>query len=162
MRNERGVALIVTLLAMLLLSAIGAALVLVGSKEKGAALGLRPRARVVSAALLGDEPTIMLTAPAPTSQRALKKAGMVVGDIDLFEINEAFSAVSLAINRELGLDPKKVNVNGGAVALGHPIGVTGARIVTTLLYAMEARDAHRGLAALCIGGGEALALIVER
>ena len=92
----------------------------------------------------------------------MKQTGLSIGDIDLFEINEAFSAVSLAINRELGLDPKKVNVNGGAVALGHPIGVTGARIVTTLLYAMEARDAHRGLAALCIGGGEALALIVER
>ena len=95
-------------------------------------------------------------------RRLLKQTGLSIGDIDLFEINEAFSAVSLAINRELGLDPKKVNVNGGAIALGHPIGVTGARIVTTLLYAMEARAVHRGLAALCIGGGEALALIVER
>ena len=95
-------------------------------------------------------------------KRVLKNTGLTIGDIDLFEINEAFSAVSLAINRELGLDPKKVNVNGGAVALGHPIGATGARILTTLLHAMEARGARRGLASLCIGGGEALAVIVER
>jgi acetyl-CoA C-acetyltransferase len=87
---------------------------------------------------------------------------LAINDIDLFEINEAFSVVSLAINRELGLDGKNVNVHGGAVALGHPIGATGARILTTLLHAMEARDAHRGLASLCIGGGEALALLVER
>jgi acetyl-CoA C-acetyltransferase len=87
---------------------------------------------------------------------------LTIGDIDLFEINEAFSAVSVAINHELGLDPKKVNVNGGAVALGHPIGATGARILTTLLHAMEVRGGRRGLASLCIGGGEALAMIVER
>ena len=97
-----------------------------------------------------------------TRSKLLKQTGLSVNDVDLFEINEAFSAVSLAINRELGLDPKKVNVNGGAVALGHPIGATGARILTTLLYAMEERDLRRGLAALCIGGGEALALMVER
>ena len=101
-------------------------------------------------------------APVEAIRRLLKETGLSIGDIDLFEINEAFSAVSLAINRELGLDAKKVNVNGGAVALGHPIGATGARILTTLLYAMEARGARRGLASLCIGGGEALALLVER
>ncbi len=92
----------------------------------------------------------------------LKTTGLSIADIDLFEINEAFSAVSLAINRELELDPKRVNVNGGAVALGHPIGATGARILTTLIYAMESRGARRGLASLCIGGGEALAIVVER
>ena len=100
--------------------------------------------------------------PIEAIKRVLKTTGLTIGDIDLFEINEAFSAVSLAINRELGLDDKKVNVNGGAVALGHPIGATGARILTTLLHAMEARGARRGLASLCIGGGEALAMIVER
>jgi acetyl-CoA C-acetyltransferase len=98
----------------------------------------------------------------PAIKRVLKTTGLTIGDIDLFEINEAFAAVSLAINRELGLDDKKVNVNGGAVALGHPIVATGARILTTLLHAMEARGARRGLASLCIGGGEALAMIVER
>jgi len=101
-------------------------------------------------------------APIEAIKRVLTTTGLTIGDIDLFEINEAFSAVSLAINRELGLDDKKVNVNGGAVALGHPIGATGARILTTLLHAMEARGARRGLASLCIGGGEALAMIVER
>src|SRR5438128_2131846 len=95
-------------------------------------------------------------------KRVLKLTGLSIKDLELFEINEAFSSVSLAINRELGLDPAKVNVNGGAVALGHPIGATGARILTTLLYAMEARGARRGLASLCIGGGEALAMVVER
>ena len=101
-------------------------------------------------------------APVEAIKLVLKKTGLSLGDIDLFEINEAFSAVSLAINRELGLDHKRVNVNGGAVAMGHPIGATGARILTTLLYAMEARGVKRGLASLCIGGGEALAVVVER
>ncbi|HET6821250.1 MAG TPA: acetyl-CoA C-acyltransferase, partial [Anaerolineales bacterium] len=101
-------------------------------------------------------------APVEAIKLVLEKTSLSLGDIDLFEINEAFSAVSLAINRELGLDPEKVNVHGGAIALGHPIGATGARIITTLLYAMEARGARRGLASLCIGGGEALAIIFER
>ena len=130
--------------------------------EEAVRIGLTPMARIVGYAGAALAPEWFTMAPVEAIQRLLKQTGRSIGDIDLFEINEAFSAVSLAINRELGLDPKKVNVNGGAVALGHPIGVTGARIVTTLLYAMEARDAHRGLAALCIGGGEALALIVER
>ncbi len=142
----------------------GAALVLVGSRAKGEALGLRPRARVVSAALLGDEPTIMLTAPAPASQRALKKAGMVVGDIDLFEINEAFAAVVLKFIREMGLPdgPERVNVNGGAIALGHPLGATGAMILGTALDELERRDLNTALITLCAGGGMGIATIIER
>lgn len=140
----------------------GAAALVLMAEEEAARLGLPTMARIVGYAGAALAPEWFTIAPVEAIQRLLKQTGLSIGDIDLFEINEAFSAVSLAINRELGLDPKKVNVNGGAVALGHPIGATGARIVTTLLYAMEARDAHRGLAALCIGGGEALALIVER
>ncbi len=142
----------------------GAALVLVGSKEKGKALGLRPRARIVSAALLGDEPTIMLTAPAPTSQRALKKAGMTVGDIDLFEINEAFASVVLKFIREMGLPdgPERVNVNGGAIALGHPLGATGAMLLGTALDELERRDLSTALITLCAGGGMGIATIIER
>jgi acetyl-CoA C-acetyltransferase len=142
----------------------GAALVLVGSKEKGQALGLRPRARVVSAALLGDEPTIMLTAPAPTSKRALKKAGMAVGDIDLFEINEAFASVVLKFIREMGLPdgPERVNVNGGAIALGHPLGATGAMLLGTALVELERRDLSTALITLCAGGGMGIATIIER
>ena len=142
----------------------GAALVLVGSKEKGEALGLRPRARIVSAALLGDEPTIMLTAPAPTSQRALKKAGMKVGDIDLFEINEAFASVVLKFIREMGLPdgPERVNVNGGAIALGHPLGATGAMLLGTALDELERRDLSTALITLCAGGGMGIATIIER
>jgi len=142
----------------------GAALVLVGSKAKGEALGLRPRARVISAALLGDEPTIMLTAPAPASQRALKKAGMAVGDIDLFEINEAFAAVVLKFIREMGLPdgPERVNVNGGAIALGHPLGATGAMILGTALDELERRDLSVALITLCAGGGMGIATIIER
>ncbi len=140
----------------------GAAALVIMAEEEAARLGLAPMARIVGYAGAALAPEWFTIAPVEAIQRLLKQTGLSVNDIDLFEINEAFSAVSLAINRELGLDPKKVNVNGGAVALGHPIGATGARIVATLLYAMEARDAHRGLAALCIGGGEALALMVER
>ena len=142
----------------------GAALVLVGSREKGAALGLRPRARIVSAALLGDDPTIMLTAPAPTSKRALAKAGMVVADIDLFEINEAFASVVLKFIREMGLPdgPERVNVNGGAIALGHPLGATGAMILGTALDELERRDLSTALITLCAGGGMGIATIIER
>jgi len=142
----------------------GAALVLVGSKEKGEALGLRPRARIVSAALLGDEPTIMLTAPAPASKRALAKAGMAVGDIDLFEINEAFASVVLKFIREMGLPdgPERVNVNGGAIALGHPLGATGAMILGTALDELERRDLSTALITLCAGGGMGIATIIER
>jgi acetyl-CoA C-acetyltransferase len=142
----------------------GAALVLVGSREKGEALGLRPRARIVAAALLGDDPTIMLTAPAPTSKRALAKAGMAVGDIDLFEINEAFASVALKFIREMGLPdgPERVNVNGGAIALGHPLGATGAMILGTALDELERRDLSAALVTLCAGGGMGIATIIER
>ena len=140
----------------------GAAALVVMAEEEAAQRGLTPMARIVGYAGAALAPEWFTIAPIEAIKLVLKKTGLAIGDIDLFEINEAFSAVSIAINRELGLDPKRVNVNGGAVALGHPIGATGARILTTLLYAMEARDAHRGLASLCIGGGEALAIIVER
>jgi acetyl-CoA C-acetyltransferase len=140
----------------------GAAALIVMPEAEAARLGLAPMARIVGYAGAALAPEWFTIAPIEAIKLVLKKTGLTIGDIDLFEINEAFSAVSLAINRELSLDPKKVNVNGGAVALGHPIGATGARILTTLLHAMEARGARRGLASLCIGGGEALAMIVER
>ncbi len=140
----------------------GAAALVIMAEEEASRLGLAPMARIVSYAGAALAPEWFTIAPVEAIRRLLKQTGLSIGDIDLFEINEAFSAVSLAINRELGLDPKKVNVNGGAVALGHPIGATGARLITTLIHAMEARGVHRGLAGLCIGGGEALALLVER
>ncbi|MEK9141237.1 MAG: thiolase family protein [Nitrospirota bacterium] len=140
----------------------GAAALIVMAEEEAVRLGLAPMARIVDYAGAAVAPEWFTIAPIEAIKRVLKKTGLTIGDIDLFEINEAFSAVSLAINRELGLDEKKVNVNGGAVALGHPIGATGARILTTLVHAMAARGARRGLAGLCIGGGEALAMIVER
>jgi len=140
----------------------GAAALVVMAEDEAERLGLTPMARIVDYAGAALAPEWFTIAPVEAIKRVLKLTGLSVRDIDLFEINEAFSSVSLAVNRELGLDPAKVNVNGGAVALGHPIGATGARILTTLLYAMEARGARRGLASLCIGGGEALAMIVER
>ncbi len=140
----------------------GAAALVVMAEEEAINRGLTPMVRIVGYAGAALAPEWFTLAPVDAIQLALKQTGLSLGDIDLFEINEAFSAVSLAINRELGLDPKRVNVNGGAVALGHPIGATGARILTTLVHAMEARDVRRGLASLCIGGGEALAMIVER
>ena len=140
----------------------GAAALVVMAEEEARSLGLTPMARIVGYAGAALAPEWFTLAPIEAITLVLKKTGLTLADIDLFEINEAFSAVSLTINRELGLDPKKVNVNGGAVALGHPLGATGARLVTTLLHAMEARGARRGLVSLCIGGGEALAVIVER
>lgn len=140
----------------------GAAAVVIMAEEEAARLGLVPMARIVGYAGAALAPEWFTIAPVEAVKRVLKKTGLTIGDIDLFEINEAFSAVSLAINRELGLDEKQVNVNGGAVALGHPIGATGARMLTTLLHAMIVRGVRRGLVSLCIGGGEALAMIVER
>ncbi|MEO3752126.1 acetyl-CoA C-acetyltransferase [Streptomyces sp. B6B3] len=140
----------------------GAALVLVGSREAGERLGLTPRARIVSAAVTGSEPTIMLTGPAPASRKALARAGLEIGDIDLVEINEAFAAVVLRFVRELGLDLERVNVNGGAIALGHPLGATGAMILGTLLDELDRRDLRYGLATLCVGGGMGVATVVER
>lgn len=140
----------------------GAAALVVMAQEEAERLGLAPMARIVGYAAAALAPEWLTIAPVEAIKLVLKKTGLSLADIDLFEINEAFSAVSLAINRELGLDSRKVNVRGGAVALGHPIGATGARILTTLLHAMPAAGARRGLATLCIGGGEALAIVVER
>ncbi len=141
----------------------GAALVLIGNKEKGQALGLKPRARVLSAALVGTDPTIMLTGPGPASKKALKLAGMEVGDIDLFEVNEAFASVVMRFMRDLGIDSaENVNVNGGAIAMGHPLGATGAMLLGTLLDEMERTDSATGLVTLCVGGGMGIATIVER
>lgn len=140
----------------------GAAALVLMEEGEAARLRIKPLARIVGyagAALASEWFTI---APVHAIQKVLKQTGLSINQIDLFEINEAFSSVSLAINRELSLDPAKVNVNGGAVALGHPIGATGARIITTLLYALEAKGGRLGLASLCIGGGEGLALVIER
>src|SRR5438094_8182882 len=140
----------------------GAAAVVVMREYEAQTLGLQPMGRIIGYAGAALAPEWFTIAPIEAIKRVLKLTGLSIADIDLFEINEAFSPVSLAINRELGLDPKKVNVNGGAVALSHPIGATGARLLTTLLYALEARAGNPGLASLCVGGGEALAMIVDR
>ncbi|MCX4623889.1 acetyl-CoA C-acetyltransferase [Streptomyces albogriseolus] len=140
----------------------GAALVAVGTREAGERYGLTPRARIVSAAVSGSDPTIMLTGPAPASRKALAKAGLTVDDLDLVEINEAFAAVVLRFVKDLGLSLDKVNVNGGAIALGHPLGATGAMILGTLVDELERRDLRYGLATLCVGGGMGIATVVER
>ena len=140
----------------------GAAALVVMAEDEAETLGYASMGRIVGYAGAAVAPEWFTIAPIEAIKRLLKLTGFSVADIDLFEINEAFSAVSLAVNRELGLDAAKVNVNGGAVALGHPIGATGARILTTLVHAMEARGSRRGIASLCIGGGEALAIMVER
>ncbi|MHC3450397.1 acetyl-CoA C-acetyltransferase [Streptomyces prasinus] len=140
----------------------GAALVTIGSREVGERYGLTPRARIVSAAVSGSEPTIMLTGPAPASRKALAKAGLTIDDIDLVEINEAFAAVVLRFVKDMGLSLDKVNVNGGAIALGHPLGATGAMILGTLVDELERRDKRYGLATLCVGGGMGIATVVER
>ena len=139
----------------------GAAALVVVGRDTAATMGLQPMARIVAHAAFAQKPEWFTTAPAGAIKKVLAKAGLGPDDIDLFEINEAFAAVSLAVNRELGLDEARVNVNGGAVALGHPIGASGARILTTLLYAMRARGARRGVASLCLAGGEAVAMVVE-
>jgi acetyl-CoA acyltransferase len=140
----------------------GAAAVLMASDTFAKAHGLTPIARVRATAVAGVEPNFMGIGPIPATRKALEKAGLTVDDLDLIELNEAFAAQSLACIRELGLDPAKVNVGGGAIALGHPIGCSGARIVGTLLHAMKKRDANIGLATLCIGVGQGLAVILER
>jgi acetyl-CoA C-acetyltransferase len=140
----------------------GAAAILVTSSDYAKKHDLKPRARVRSMATAGAEPLIMLTAPTPASERALKKAGMEAGDIDLWEINEAFATVPLQTMRNLGIDHEKVNVNGGAIALGHPLGATGAMLLGTVIDELERRDLNTGLVTLCIGGGMGIATIVER
>ena len=140
----------------------GAAALVVMSREEAERRGAPILARVASWASAGVDPSIMGIGPVPASQRALEKAGWAIGDLDLIEANEAFAAQALAVGKELGWDPAKVNVNGGAIAIGHPIGASGARVLTSLLYEMGRRDAKKGLATLCIGGGMGIALCVER
>ena len=140
----------------------GAALMLVGSKEGGAKAGLKPRARVRAAAVIGSEPTIMLTGPTPACRKALAKAGMAASDIDLWEINEAFAVVPMKTARDLGIDLDRVNVNGGSIAMGHPLGATGCIILGTLLDELERRNLATGCATLCVGGGMGIATIIER
>ncbi|TSE20544.1 Acetyl-CoA acetyltransferase [Tepidimonas alkaliphilus] len=140
----------------------GAAAVMVMKASKAAQLGLQPLARIASFATSGLDPATMGMGPVPASQKALARAGWSVADVDLFELNEAFAAQACAVNQALGADPAKVNVNGGAIALGHPIGASGCRVLVTLLHEMQRRNARKGLAALCIGGGMGVALTVER
>lgn len=140
----------------------GAAFLVVMSAKQAESLGLEPLARILTFATCGLDPKIMGYGPVPATRKALKQAGLTINDIDLVEANEAFAAQSLAVLRDLELDPAKVNVNGGAIALGHPVGASGARVLTTLLYELRRRNLKRGLATLCIGGGQGISMIVER
>ncbi|MGZ8737046.1 MAG: acetyl-CoA C-acetyltransferase [Nocardioides sp.] len=140
----------------------GASLMAIGTEQVGQDLGLTPRARIIAAAVSGADPTIMLTGPAPAARKALAKAGLTAEDIDLYEINEAFAAVAMRFMRDLNLPHDKVNVNGGAIAMGHPLGATGAMILGTLIDELERRDQRYGLATLCVGGGMGIATVVER
>jgi len=140
----------------------GAALLLIGSEENGKALGLKPRGRIRGVGVVGTEPTIMLTGPAPATRKALAKAGLTVDDIDLFEINEAFAAVVLKAARDLGIAEEKINVNGGSIAMGHPLGATGAMLAGTVLDELERRDRQFGLCTLCVGAGMGIATVIER
>ncbi|QXL83509.1 acetyl-CoA C-acetyltransferase [Comamonas sp. NLF-1-9] len=140
----------------------GAAAVLIGSEAAAKAHGLRPRARIVATAVSGDDPTIMLTGPMPATRKALSRAGMTIDQIDLFEVNEAFAAVPMRFMREMGVPHEKVNVNGGAIAMGHPLGATGAMLLGTLIDELERRQLRYGLVTLCVGGGMGIATIVER
>jgi acetyl-CoA C-acetyltransferase len=140
----------------------GAAAVMVMSAKKAAALGLKPMGRIASFATSGLDPALMGMGPVPASQKALARAGWQAADLDLLEINEAFAAQACAVNQQMGWDTSKVNVNGGAIAIGHPIGASGCRILVTLLHEMQRRDAKRGIASLCIGGGMGVALTIER
>lgn len=140
----------------------GAAALLIGSESAGKTHGLSPRARIIASAVVGTDPTIMLTGPAPAARKALNVAGLKPEDIDLYEVNEAFAAVVLRFQRELNVPDEKVNVNGGSIAMGHPLGATGAMLTTTLLDELEARRARYGLVTLCVGGGMGIATIIER
>jgi acetyl-CoA C-acetyltransferase len=139
----------------------GASLVTIGSEKTGQELGMKPKARILATALSGADPTIMLTGPAPASKKALAKAGLSVEDLDLVEINEAFAAVVLRFVRDMGLDMEKVNVNGGAIAMGHPLGATGGMILGTLIEELHRTGGRYGLATLCVGGGMGIATVVE-
>jgi acetyl-CoA C-acetyltransferase len=139
----------------------GAALVTIGSEKAGERNGLKPKARIVSTALSGADPTIMLTGPGPASKKALEKAGLKAEDMDLIEINEAFAAVALRLVKDLDVDMEKVNVNGGAIAMGHPLGATGAMILGTIIDELHRTGGRYGLCTLCVGGGMGIATIVE-
>ncbi len=140
----------------------GAALMLIGNEATGQKLGLKPRARIIATAVSGADPTIMLTGPAPAARKALAKAGLTASDIDLWEINEAFAAVAMRFMKDMGISHDVTNVNGGAIAMGHPLGATGCMIVSILLDELERRNLKRGLATLCVGGGMGIATIIER
>jgi acetyl-CoA C-acetyltransferase len=140
----------------------GAAAVIVMKESKAKELGLTPMARIVAFSAAGVDPAIMGTGPIPASTKCLEKAGWSPADLDLIEANEAFAAQAMSVNQDMGWDPSKVNVNGGAIAIGHPIGASGARVLVSLLYEMKRRDAKKGLATLCIGGGQGVAMAVER
>ena len=140
----------------------GAAITLIGNKDAGEKLNLRPRFKILTAAVQGVDPTIMLTGPAPASMKALKQSGMKLSDIDLFEVNEAFSAIPMLFMEKTGIDPSVVNVNGGSIAMGHPLGATGCILTGTIMDEIERRDLNTGLVTLCIGGGMGIATIIER
>jgi len=140
----------------------GAAAVLIGNKELGEQLGLKPRARIRATAKIGTDPTIMLTGPVPVTEKILRESGMSIGDIDLFEVNEAFASVVMRFEQAFNVDHAKVNVNGGSIAMGHPLGATGAMILSALLDELERSDKETGLATLCIGSGMGAATIIER
>ncbi|HQY97297.1 MAG TPA: acetyl-CoA C-acyltransferase, partial [Phycicoccus sp.] len=140
----------------------GAALMLVGSGEVGAELGLKPRARIVATATSGADPTIMLTGPTPATRKLLKTAGLTPADIDLWEINEAFASVVLKYQKDMEIPDEVLNVNGGAIAMGHPLGATGAIVLGTMVDELERRDLRRAVVTLCIGGGMGVATLIER
>jgi acetyl-CoA acetyltransferase family protein len=140
----------------------GAASIVVAGEDVVKELGLEPLARVIAWSYVGVEPSEMGMGPAPAIRRTLERAGLALGDIDLFEINEAFAAQYLAVEKELGLDRARVNVNGGAIALGHPLGATGTRLLLTLALELKRRKARRGIASACIGGGQGIAMLIER
>ena len=140
----------------------GAGALLIGREAAGKQFNMTPRARIVATAVVGSEPTIMLTGPGPAARKVLKVAGMDVSDIDLFEVNEAFASVVMRFIDEMGISEDLVNVNGGSIAMGHPLGATGAMILGTLLDELEARDLKTGLVTLCVGGGMGIATIIER
>ena len=135
---------------------------MIGSKAVGEKMGMKPRAKILSVAVAGDDPTIMLTAPAPASRKALAKIGMDKNDIDLYEVNEAFAAVPMRFMQDMGIPYDKVNVNGGAIALGHPLGATGCMLLGTVIDELERQNKSTGLITLCIGGGMGIATIIER
>ncbi|NWG47180.1 MAG: acetyl-CoA C-acyltransferase, partial [Alphaproteobacteria bacterium] len=140
----------------------GASAVLVGSQEAGARLGLEPRARILAGVIIASEPTIMLTGPGPAAKKCLRIAGLSTGDVDLWEINEAFSSVVLRYIADLDIDPDDVNVNGGAIAMGHPLGATGGMLVSTILDELERRNLRRGMVSMCVGGGMGISTLIER